>query len=91
VFHVEAKQGGEEACEALLGDLARRVCADEPGCEAYVVTRAMGESVRFVIHARFTDWRAFEEHADTKHMSRIMPRLTALLATPLAMELFLEI
>lgn len=91
MFHAEAKQGADEACEALLADLAHRVRTDEAGCEAYVVTRALGETARFVIHARFTDWRAFEEHADTTHMSRIMPRLSALLASPLAMELFLEI
>jgi quinol monooxygenase YgiN len=82
--------GGDEEAEALLGDLAHHVRTDEPGCDAYVVTRAMGSLAHFVMHARFTDWRSFEAHADTEHMSRLMPRISALLDAPLEIELYLE-
>ena len=76
--------------DALLSDLAHRVRAEEIGCESYVVTRAMGSSEHFVIHARFSDWASFEGHPDTPHFKRFMPRLNALLASPVAMEIYVE-
>jgi quinol monooxygenase YgiN len=91
VFHAEASPGADEECEALIGDLAREIRTREPGCESYIVTRAMGSRSKFVMHARFMDWSAFEDHAATAHMSRVMPKLSALLAAPLSMELYLEI
>lgn len=91
VFRAEAQNGADHECEALIGDLAHKIRIDEPGCESYLVTRAMGSHSHFVMHARFTDWSAFEDHAATAHMSRLMPRLSALLTAPLSMEIYLEV
>jgi len=90
ILRAETRAGFDQEFAALMSDLAHHVRSDEPGCESYVVTRAMGSPAHFAIHARFRDWRAFEAHADTAHLSRLMPRLNALLVAPLAMEIFLE-
>ncbi len=91
VLRAETRKGADAEFEAVLNDLARAVRTEEPGCSSYVVTRAMGSTAHFAVHARFADWDAFEDHADTAHLKRLMPRLTALLAQPLSMEIFLEI
>lgn len=87
----EAREGAEDEFEALLKDLAFSVEADEPGCTSYVLTRQMGSLQHFVVHARFVDWRAFKRHAETPHFNQMLPRLTALLAAPVSMEIFLEV
>jgi len=91
ILRAEAKPGRSEDFAALMSDLAHSVRAEEPGCESYIVTRAMGSPAHFAIHARFADWDAFEAHPDTPHMRRIAQRINALLAAPLAMELFLAV
>jgi quinol monooxygenase YgiN len=91
VLRAQAHVGADEDVEWLLNDLALRVRADEPGCTSYVVTRMMGSREHFAVHARFTCWDTFNAHAETAHLERVLPRLTALLATPVSMELFLEL
>jgi quinol monooxygenase YgiN len=91
VLRAETLQGADAEFAALISDLAHAVRTDEPGCSSYVVTRAMGSKAHFAVHARFADWDAFEDHADTAHLKRLMPRLSALLAQPLSMEIFLEV
>lgn len=90
LVRAEVRTGRDEEFAALLGDLAHQVRAEEPGCTSYFVTRMMGSPNHFAVHARFRDWHAFEGHADTEHLARIMPRLAAMLATPLSMEIFVE-
>ncbi len=87
----EAREGAENDFEAILRDLAFSVDADEPDCTSYVITRQMGSRRHFVVHARFVDWRAFQRHAETAHFNRMLPRLNALLAAPVSMEIFLEV
>lgn len=89
-MRAETLRGADEEFAALMSDLAHQVRSEEPGCESYIVTRAMGSPSHFVIHARFSDWRAFEAHPDTPHIARYAARLNALLASPIAMEIFLE-
>lgn len=91
IFKAETKPGADEDFALLISDLAYHVRNEEPGCESYVVTRAMGSPRHFAVHTRFDDWQAFEAHADTQHMAKLMPRLSALLVQPLAMEIFLEV
>jgi quinol monooxygenase YgiN len=91
IVRAEAHPGADEKLASLLADLAVRVDADEPECLSYVVTRMIGSSEHFAVHARFASWEAFEAHAETPHLSRVLPRLTALLAAPISMELFLEL
>ena len=87
----EAREGAENDFEAILRDLAFSVDAEEPDCTSYVITRQMGSHRHFVVHARFIDWRAFQRHAETPHFNRVLPRLSALLAAPVSMEIFLEV
>ena len=91
ILRAEARRGFDDEFAALMSDLAHHIRTDEPGCQSYVVTLAMGSLAHFVMHARFDDWRAFEAHAETPLIKRLMPRLNALLASPIAMELFLEV
>jgi quinol monooxygenase YgiN len=91
VVRAQARAGTDAEFAALLSDLAFSVREDERGCTSYVVTRAMGSPEHFAVHARFANWRAFERHAETAHLKRLMPRIDALLASPLAVEIFLEV
>jgi quinol monooxygenase YgiN len=91
IARADARAGADKELAALLADLAVRVSADEPDCTSYVVTRMMGSTEHFAVHARFASWDAFEAHAETPHLTRVLPLMTALLATPISMELFLEL
>jgi quinol monooxygenase YgiN len=91
IVRAEARAGADKDLAALLGELAAHVRADEPDCTFYTVTRMMGSSEAFAVHARFASWEAFEAHAETAHLTRALPLMTALLATPISMELFLEL
>lgn len=91
IVRAEAREGHDRAFEALLKDLAFDISVDEPACLAYVVTRAMGSPSHFAVHARFKQWRAFLEHSETPHFNRALPRLTALLASPVSLEIFFEV
>ena len=90
-MRAETQPGADEDVAELLAILADCVNADEPGCTSYVVTRMIGSSEHFAVHARFLSWDAFHAHADTPHLARVLPRLSALLATPISMELFVEL
>ncbi len=91
VVRVETLVGKSAEFASLLSDLAHRVRNEEDGCTSYHVTRALGSPDHFAVHARFADWTAFKGHADTAHLKRAMPRINALLASPIAMELYLEV
>ncbi|MBL8548282.1 MAG: antibiotic biosynthesis monooxygenase [Hyphomonadaceae bacterium] len=91
VVRVETRDGVGQECAALLSDLAHSVRAEEDGCTSYVVTRVMGSPLHYAVHARFQSWDAFKGHAETPHLKRLMPRINALLASPIAMELYLEV
>ena len=88
LLHYAGKDGAAESLQTLLGDFVNHARAEEPGLLSYVVTQALGSQTHFVVHAQFTDWGAFEAHAETPHMQRFLPRLTALLAAPISMELY---
>lgn len=90
LVRAETKPGRADQFEALLGDFAFQVRGEERGCVSYVVTRLLGSDTHFAVHARFASWRSFQRHALTAHMKRALPRLTALLATPISLEIFLE-
>ncbi|MCC6789858.1 MAG: antibiotic biosynthesis monooxygenase [Hyphomonadaceae bacterium] len=91
IVRVETLSGKSGEFASILSDLAHRVRNEEDGCTAYHVTRALGSSDHFAVHARFEDWAAFKGHADTAHLKRALPRINALLAAPIAMELYLDV
>lgn len=91
VVRVETRDGVGQECAALLSDLAHSVRAEEDGCTSYTVTRVMGSPLHFAVHARFQTWDAFKGHAETAHLKRLLPRINALLAAPIEMELYLEV
>lgn len=91
VVRVEARRGLGPEFAALLSDLAHKVRAEEDGCTSYVVTHVMGSPQHYAVHARFQSWEAFEGHAETPHLKRLLPRIKAMLAAPIAMELYLEV
>jgi len=91
IVRAETKPGADEEFERLLSELAQSVRAKEPGCLSYAVTRELGTRGCFAVHARFAGWLSFHRHAQTAHMKAFMPRLMALMAAGVAMELFLEV
>ena len=91
IVRAQSREGSGIEFASLLSDLAYSVREDEDGCTSYVVTRMMGSPDHFAVHARFADWRSFEQHAETPHLKRLMPRINALLAAPFSMEIFLEV
>lgn len=91
VVRVETRAGSGGEFISIVSDLAHKVRNEEDGCTSYVVTRAMGSPDHFAVHARFEDWTAFKDHADTPHLKRAMPRINALLVSPLALEIYLEV
>jgi quinol monooxygenase YgiN len=91
LMRAETRPGVDEEFEALMRDLSYQVRAEEPGCAAYVVTRMLGSRTHFAVHAHFDNMAAFNEHAETEHLRRAMPRLNALLATPVSMEIFFAV
>lgn len=90
-IRAKARVGADKELAAMLGDLAGEVRDTEPGCLSYVVTRALGSKTEFVVHAHFSNWTAFKRHGKTAHLERALPRLTALLAAPVSVEIFLEV
>src|SRR5574338_553296 len=88
LLHYAGKPESEQVLGALLTDFARRASEEEAGLLSYVVTQAMGSATHFVVHAHFSDWDAFEAHAETQHMQTLLPPLTELLAAPISMELY---
>ncbi|MDX2277500.1 MAG: antibiotic biosynthesis monooxygenase [Hyphomonadaceae bacterium] len=89
-MRAQTKPGVADQFEALLGDFAFKVLAEERGCSSYVATRQLGSDNQFAVHARFVGWHSFQRHAVTAHMKRALPRLNALLATPVSLEIFIE-
>jgi quinol monooxygenase YgiN len=87
----EAKPGREQEFEFLLSDMALQVRDHENGCTSYSVTHQLGSPLHFAVHARFADWTAFNLHAETAHMELLLPRLSPLLASPVSLEIFLEV
>jgi quinol monooxygenase YgiN len=90
VMRAQIKPGFADQFESLLNDFAFKVLAEERGCTSYVATRQMGGDNQFAVHARFAGWHSFQRHALTAHMKRALPRLNALLAAPVSLEIFIE-
>lgn len=88
---IETAAGREDEALALLSDMAFAVRAEEDACVSYAITRVLGSTQHIAIHARFADWDAFKDHAETAHMNRLLPRLSPLLTAPIALEVFLEV
>jgi quinol monooxygenase YgiN len=91
IARAEAHIEDKDRVEALLQDLADDIRTDEPGCLSYNVTRSLGSHTHFAVHARFENMRAFQRHGLTRHMKRTMADLKARLATPVSLEVFLEV
>ncbi|MFT3727186.1 MAG: antibiotic biosynthesis monooxygenase [Terricaulis sp.] len=91
IVRAKTHAGLDEEFEAQLRDLAFHIEADEDACTSYVITRALGSRDEFAVHARFVNWRAFRQHAETEHLTQALPRLTALLARPVSLEIFFEV
>lgn len=91
IVRVETLPGADGDFIRLMADLQQRVRTQEPSCTAYTVTRMIGSSEHFAVHARFTGWRAFVRHSELAHVKAALPALMALLAAPPSLELFLEV
>lgn len=91
VLRAETHPGREGEFLRLVGEFARKVREHEPDCLSYSITRVLGAKEHFAVHARFRGWQPLEAHAETPHLNAAMPRLMALLASAVSMEIFLEV
>ena len=91
VARAEVVGGLDDEFARKLKDLAQTVRTEENGCLSYAATRVMGSRSHFAIHARFTGWIALHRHTLTPHMKRALPLLTALMTSPVSLEIFMEV
>jgi quinol monooxygenase YgiN len=91
VIRAEVVGGLDEEFARRLKDLCETVRGSESGCLAYSATRVMGSRTHFAVHARFTGWIALHRHTLTPHMKEALPLLTALMASPVSLEIFMEV
>jgi len=79
-FH--ARAGNESAVAEALGDVLGP-SRKEAGCLSIHVFRSTRDPRLFYIHSRWTDERAFENHATLPHTVRFIQRVGPLIDHPL--------
>jgi quinol monooxygenase YgiN len=87
----EAREGEAERVEKLLRTYAYQVRNEELGCDAYTVTRLIGSEHHFAVHGRFINWDALKTHGETDHLHKLMEQMTPHLATPISIEIYVEV
>lgn len=87
----EAREGAQERVGALLRAYAHQVRSEELGCDSYTVTCLIGSDQYFAAHGRFIDWDAFTAHGETEHLHKLMEQMTPHLATPISIEIYVEL
>ena len=55
----------------LLQEMAPLSLA-EPGCHAYAINQSVDDPTQIMIYEQYDDEAAFQEHADSAHMARIV-------------------
>ena len=61
-----AKDGEEDSVAQILDELAPKVRA-EPGCQLYIVSRAVDDPRTFFLFEQYDDEPAFLAHRETDH------------------------
>lgn len=81
-------QPGKEAeFEAVFGELAAKVNAQETGCHLYELFRTPGQP-DYIVLERYADRAALDAHGKTDYFLAAQPALGALLAGQPTIEVF---
>ncbi|MGH7933030.1 MAG: putative quinol monooxygenase [Candidatus Binataceae bacterium] len=79
IARIKAKQGSEQKLEEAFRDMIKKVRANEPGCQAYVLHRNNDDATQFVWYEVYQDQAAFDLHRKTDHMKEMGGRIADLL------------
>ena len=74
----KVKVGSEKEFEDAFVPCAKAT-RKEPGCITYHFNRDLDEPTNFVVYEQFKNLAALEEHAKSKHVSELLPKIGALL------------
>ena len=74
------KPGREQEFEAIFGELAEKVRANEPGSQLYKLFRSQTEKSTYVAMEICADAEALKIHQQSDHVRAVMPKLEVLLA-----------
>ncbi|MGH7986212.1 MAG: putative quinol monooxygenase [Candidatus Binataceae bacterium] len=91
IAKIKAKQGSEQKLEEAFRDMIKKVRANEPGCQAYVLHRAEKDPTQFVWYEVYQDQAAFDNHRKTEHMKEMGQRIAELLDGRPQLEMLTEL
>jgi quinol monooxygenase YgiN len=67
----KAKPGEEATVEDLLRQIQRAACL-EPGCVLFWIHRSLDDPATFLLYEQYVSEAAFDEHAASEHVRRIV-------------------
>jgi quinol monooxygenase YgiN len=91
IAKIKAKSGSEQQLEEAFRDMIKKVRANEPGCQAYVLHRDNNDATQFVWYEVYQDQAAFDHHRKTEHMKEMGDRIKDLLDGRPQLEFLTEI
>src|ERR1700681_3529733 len=91
IARIKAKQGSEGQLEEAFHDMIKKVRAEEPGCQAYVLHKSNQDPTQFVWYEVYADQAAFDGHRKTPHMRELGGRIKDLLDAPVQAEVLTEL
>jgi quinol monooxygenase YgiN len=77
VARIKAKQGCEKQLEESFRGMIAKV-REEPGCEQYILHRALKDPTQFVFVEAYKDKEALDFHSKTPHMAELGKKLREL-------------
>jgi quinol monooxygenase YgiN len=80
IARMKVSEGKSKRFEAVIGELARRVIAEEKGCLQYQLCRAR-DGATYVMLERYADQEALRAHGATPHFAEAAPKLMECLAS----------
>src|SRR5215469_7412196 len=78
IARMKAKPGCEQQLEQAFREMITKV-RTEPGCEAYVLHRAVKDPTQFAFFESYKDKEALDFHGKTPHMAEMRGKLGGLI------------
>jgi quinol monooxygenase YgiN len=78
IARMKAKAGKEQELEAAFRDMITKV-RTEPGCQQYVLHRALKDPTQFAFYEVYADKEALDAHGKTPHMAEMRSKLGGLI------------
>lgn len=77
--------------EALCREQRSQALANEPGCLAYLVSRAVQGPLAYVVLEQFADRIALKAHMAAPYVERVRTRLPSLLSAPASIQIYADL